>query len=149
MRCDAAARCSFCSGGTTTDGFSRNSVFKMQQTTQQSLSAPATSGYAALDMPSARACPPAPGSSAGVVGRAGEGGGADAETERKRLSQINAMKESVGVKLLERFGQVISTAELIDKAVMQNREQIDRLEKKMDDLRSELLRRSPEREYAA
>jgi len=53
------------------------------------------------------------------------------------------------VKLLERFGQVISTAELIDKAVMQNREQIDRLEKKMDDLRSELLRRSPEREYAA
>ena len=46
-------------------------------------------------------------------------------------------------------GPEISTAELIDKAVMQNREQIDRLEKKMDDLRSELLRRSPEREYAA
>uniref|UniRef100_A0A7S3BSD5 Ion transport domain-containing protein n=1 Tax=Haptolina ericina TaxID=156174 RepID=A0A7S3BSD5_9EUKA len=89
----------------------------------------------ATAMPASQPCPPStPASHAGH-----KSSHSLERKESKRLEQLARLKEAVGEKLVERFGEQDSNGQLIDQAVRRSAEQIKRLEKKFDDLREQLF----------
>ena len=89
----------------------------------------------ATAMPASQPCPPSTPAS-----HAGHNSSHSLERkESKWLEQLARLKEAVGEKLVERFGEQDSNGQLIDQAVRRSAEQIKRLEKKFDDLREQLF----------
>ena len=59
-------------------------------------------------------------------------------TERKRLHQVNTLKAKIGAALLTRFGEGLSTGELVDRAVSslehRLRDQMSHLDHRLDEV---------------